>query len=663
MRILKTRGVCPAVSRILITLLCTCAGVILVPGVLLAQAQPNDQAAVSASSQATPDTTQARADSIRLAEAEKAKEDSLAELERARGLEGVPTMGPIRYRTGYTLNRSTANWDQNLGFDFSARGISVSTQVSGTVYSDTETKNDRRNSTSILSIGYAASERLSVGLDLNFARLNDHFLKKHYTTNQVSAKAAYSLPKSDRFSATMPATAGSLDEVKPTYTGAGTTSSLLFDSMYGFAFPCTLRVNASGELTNRRSQDVKTALKTHDKDLKELLNATMALIPFSGSTLTLGLGKSNSRLQYPSLGQQETWTSKSTTLDANLAIYTKRDVTVKATGNYQNSDITYAVDKTQSSTFLSKSFSADLTVPALLGASLTSNFDLEDANSVMGSGRNGDVKTKALAGRISRRLTHAISSEIIGNVSLVQYLFFDPSSRADDRDVYKDAISIGLALGSPGSRYTGSASIKRDLEKMVYVRSANSGNNRNTELYSALGSFVYKRGRLIFTQTATTTMNYTLFHFFGDQNALSRTTSISSTLDFPWADKAAFKLTHSYRIQDSGSYLTPPGGDHALYRRAGGSITDELYLITEYKLTADLNISIGNRFQQSRNFTLHGGKKVFSYPRKVVELLENFRIAYDMGGGSLLQMTLTRTLSAFGMSYWNATATFSRQFF
>jgi len=158
-------------------------------------------------------------------------------------------------------------------------------------------------------------------------------------------------------------------------------------------------------------------------------------------------------------------------------------------------------------------------------------------------------------------------------------------------------------------------------------------------------------------------MNYTLFHFNQNQNALSRTTSISSSLDFPWASKASFKLTHVYRIQDNGSYSIPEGDDQAVYRRMGGSIAEEIYLTSYYRLTRDISISVGQRFQQTRSFSFGTRGKQFSAPRKVLDLLEDLRIAYVLSEGSSVQMSVSRTLSAFGTSYWNATATFSRDFF
>jgi len=672
MRTLKT-----ALFHILFPLVCALAATCVTLDPILAQPQSDKEVSGGSvvpgatvdstkasrdSTQASRDSAQTGAGSTKPVTASKAGLDSLRAAAQAAESEPEAWIGPVKYNTDYTLNRTTSNWNQNLNFEFSARGISVSTRATGTLYSDTESNNDRRNSTSALSINYAASKRLSVGLDLNLSRLNDHFLRKQYNSDQVSARAAYSLLDLDRLSASLTARAGSVDEVNPTFTGSGTTSALTLDSKYAFALPCTLQVNASGEFTHKRSQDVRTALKTLDNDLKELVNATLSVIPLRNTNLRLGLNKSNSRLQYPFSGQQETWISKSTTMDASLQVLTKRQITLTATGRYRDSDVTYDVDRTKSSTFLSKSLSAQLGVPTLLGASFTSNFDIEYANSVMGSGRNGDINTRILSGRISRGLTPAISSEIVGSISLVQYFFYDPGSIGDDRDIFKDAVSIGLTLGAPGSAYSGSATIRRDLEELVYVRSMNSGNNRNTELYSAAGTFSYRRGKLTFTQMASSTMDYSLFHFSKNQNALSRTTSISSSIDFPWAGKASFRLTHAYRIQDSGSYTIPSGGDQEIYVRSGGSVTEELYLTSEYKFTSDLNLSVGQRFQQARSFTFAGGRKRFSSPRKLLELLQNLSVGYRVGESTNVQMTVSKTLSAFGTSYWNAMATFSKDF-
>ncbi|KPJ61192.1 MAG: hypothetical protein AMJ46_02465 [Latescibacteria bacterium DG_63] len=589
--------------------------------------------------------------------------DSLAALQTGAGPEEGAWISPFSYGTEYRLNRTTSTWDQRVGFQFSARGISVSTQSSGTVYGDTETKSDRRNNTTNLSINYAASQRLSVGLDLNLSRHNDRFLNQRFNTDRVGANAVYSWQESPDFSATVTASAGSVDEVKPTHEGSGTTSSLAMDSKFSFGLPCTVAVNASGSLGNKRSQDVRTSLKTHDKDLKEQLGASLTLTPLKSASVRVGFKNSNDRVQYPLAGQQETWTSKATVMDAALNVSTWRGIAVTTAGRYTDKDVDYDVDQSRSNTYLSKAFSAQLDVPSLMGASLRSKFDADYANSVMGTGRDGDINTKALSGRIQRSLTSSISSELAGNISLVQYFFYDEGSMNDERDIYKDALSLSLNLGSSGSRYRGSAKIKRDIEKMVYVRPVNSGNNRTSELYSASASFTYTRGSIAFTQRASATSDYTLFHFSESQNVLSRTTSISSTLDFPWSKKASFRLSHTYRIQDRGSYTTPEGYDQAFYSRTGGSVTEELYLTTSYNITSWISASLKQRYQVSKNFTFEAGEKRTSPGRKLLELLNEVSVRYDFGESSSAEFSVSKTHSAFGTSFLNARAKFSKEFF
>jgi hypothetical protein len=595
--------------------------------------------------------------------AQQAFQDSLEAL-RAASVQAAPVwMSPFTYNTEYRLNRTTSNWDQRVGFQFSARGISVSTQSSGTVYGDTETKSDRRNSTTNLAIKYAASRRLSLGLDLNFSRHNDRFLNQRFNTDQVGANAVYSWQESDGFSTTITASAGSVDEIKPTHEGSGTTSSLAMDSRFSFGLPCTLAVNASGTLGNKRSQDVRTSLRTHDKDLKELLGTSLSFTPLRSTSVRLGFSTSNDRRQYPLAGQQETWTSKATLMNASLSIRAWKGISLSAAGNYTDKDVDYVVDENRSSTLLSKAVSAQLNVPSLLGASMSSTFEMDNANSVMGTGRDGDINTKGLSGRIHRQLTRAMSADLTGNISLIQYFFYDEDSRSDERDIYKDALTLSLSMKSADSKYRGSAKIKRDIERMVYIRTVNSGNNRTGELYSASASFTYTRGSLSFTQRASATSDYTLFHYSESQNVLSRTTSISSTLGFPWSRKSAFKLSHTYRIQDRGSYATPEGNGEAFYARTGGSVTEELYLTTTYSITPTISASLRQRFQVSNNFKFEDGEKVTTPGRKLLELLQDLSVRYNLSDGSSAELSVSKTESAFGTNFWNARAKFSTEFF
>ncbi len=616
------------------------------------------------STAALQDSSAAAVDSaVTIPTAQQAFQDSLAAVQAAREQEVRVWMSPITYNTEYRLNRTTSNWDQRVAFQFSARGISVSTQSSGTVYGDTETKSDRRNSTTDLAIKYAASERLSVGLDLNFSRHNDRFLNQRFNTDKVGANAVYSWQESDGFSTIIRASAGSVDELKPTHEGSGTTSSLSMDSKFSMGLPCTLTVNASGTLGNKRSQDVRTSLRTQDKDLKEKLATSLSFTPLSSTSMNLGFSTSNDRRQYPLTGQQETWTSKATLMNASLSVRTWKGISLSATGKYTDKDVDYVVDEIRSNTFLSKAVSARVTVPALLGASMSSAFEMDEANSVMGTGRDGDINTKALSGRIQRQLTRAISADLTGNVSLVQYFFYDEGSMNDERDIYKDALTLSLNMKSADSKYKGSARIKRDIEKMVYVRTVNSGNNRTSELYSAAASFTYTRGGLSFTQRASSTSDYTLFHFSEDQNVLSRTTSISSSLTYPWSRKASFKLSHTYRIQDRGSYTTPEGQDRASYAKSGGSVTEELYLTTSYSITRSISASLRQRYQISENFTFQEGEKVTSPGRKLLELLQDLSVRYNLGDGASAELSVSKTESAFGTNFWNARAKFSKEFF
>ncbi|UCF78244.1 MAG: hypothetical protein JSW03_09080 [Candidatus Eiseniibacteriota bacterium] len=621
------------------------------------------------------DSAQAAEDSAAVQDSSGVAQDSLAAARAARiarldSLEAAGVvqqkdvrMDPINYSTEYRLNRNTSNWDQRINLKFFARGITVSTQTSGSVYGDTETKSDRRSSTTNFAIDYAASKRLAVGLDLSLSRHDDRFLDQQFNTDRVGAKAVYSWKESRGFTAVVTAKAGSLDEQKPTHEGSGTTSSLELNSGFSFGLPCTLVVNASGTLNNKRSQDVRTALKTQDKDLKELLNATFSFRPVRSADVSLGFSTSNDRLQYPFAGQQETWVSKATTMNAALSVSTWKGISVATSGKYTDKDVQYDVDQAKSSTYLSKALSAQLDVPSLLGVTMRSKLDVDYANSVMGTGRDGDINTKTLSGRIQRQLSPLISSEVTGNVSLVQYYFYDEGSVSDERDIYKDGVALSLNLGSSSSKYRGSAKVKRDIEKMVYVRSINSGNNRTSELYSASASFTYSRGSLTFTQRASATSDYTLFHFSESQNILSRTTSISSQLDFPWGKKSSFSLSHTYRIQDRGSYTTPEGEKDALYGRTGGSITEELYLTTSYRVTPTISASLRQRYQVTENFSFMGGEKRTTPGRKLLELINDVSVRYDLGGGSAAELSVSKTHSAFGTSYLNARAKFSKTFF
>jgi len=589
--------------------------------------------------------------------------DSLKALARAEDEAGKVWMGPVRYSTNYTLNRTTSTWNQSLGFEFSARGVSVSTSTSGNIYADTETKSDRRNATAQMAIDFAPTERLSVGLDINTTRHTDKFLGKRYDTDDVGARASYAWEQSKIFTARITATAGSVDETKPTYTAKGTTSALTLDSKYVFPIPCTLRVNASGQLGSKRSNDLATALRTNDQDVNESVRADLGFNPHKSTSVRLGFSRNNRQLQYPLFGSQETWDSKGTLVDASFGVNIKDGLSLSTDARYSDNKVDYAAEKTKSSSYLSKSATTQLSGLTLMGTSITSRFDMENATNVTGAGRNGDVNTRTLSGKVERRLTPLISADAIGNISLAQYFFYDATSIPDERDVYKDGISLGLKLGRTGSRYSGSATVKRDIQKMIYVRPKNSGNSRTNELYSASASFFYKVKSVTFSQMAATTTDYTLFLFTESQNILSRTTSISSTIQVPWGKSSTFRLAHAYRVQDNGPYTTPAGGDSKVYQRSGGSVTEELYLTAAYQFGSDTNFSFGQRFQQSRTFRFLGGRKKWNVGGKVLEFLSDFRLKYALDARSTANFTLSRTNSAFGRSYWNAAASVSREFF
>jgi hypothetical protein len=571
--------------------------------------------------------------------------------------------GPIKYSTDYTLNRTTSNWNQSLGFEFSARGVSVSTSASGNIYGDTETKSDRRNGNAQMAIDFAPSEHLSVGLDVNTTRYTDKFIRKRYDTDDIGARASYALEVPKILSAKVTASAGSVDETKPTYTAKGTTSALTLDSRYVFPVPCTLTVNASGRLGSKRSTDISSALTTHDQDVNENIDANLGFVPHKSTSVRLGFSKTDRRLQYPLLDRQETWDSKGTVVDATFGVNIVGGLSLSTDAKYSDTEIDYAAEKTKDSSFLSKSASTSLSGLSLLGTGITSRFDIENSSNVTGSGRNGDTNTRTLSGMAQRRLSSLISSSVTGSVSLAQYFFYDAASISDERDVYKDGISLGLTLGRPGSRYAGSATIKKDIQRMVYIRSKNSGNSRTNELYSASASFSYKVRSLTFSQAATTTTDYTLFLFSESQNVLSRTTSISSGINVPWGGSSEFRLAHTYRVQDNGSYTTPEGEHTKVYHRSGGTVTEELYLTASHKLTTDLNLSFGQRFQQSKTFRYRGERKRWNTGAKVVEFLSDVKLKYTLDTLSAVNFSLSRTNSAFGQSYWNASAGVSRQFF
>lgn len=588
--------------------------------------------------------------------------DSLKALAREEGVASAVWRSPVKYSTDYTLNRTTSNWNQSLGFDFSARGVAVTTSATGTIYGDTETKSDRRNGTAQMAIDFSPSERLSVGLDLNTSRLADKFLKQRYDTDQIGARASYSWEVSSAMTAKVTATAGSVDETKPTYTSKGTTSALTLDSRYIFPIPCTLKVNASGQLGNKRSTDGETALTTKGQDVNENISADLGFVPHKSTSVRLGFSRSNKQLQYPFLGEQETWGSTGTVAKANFGVNIVGGISLSTDAKYSETDVDYAVEKTKGSSYLSRSSATSLSGLSLLGTKITSRFETQNATNITGAGRNGETNTRTLSGNAERRLSPLISASVTASVSLAQYFFYDEASVPDERDVHKDGVSLTLALGRPGSRYTGSATIKRDVQEMVYVRAKNSGNSRTNELYSATASFSCKVRSVTFSQVATTTTDYSLFLFTESQNVLSRTTSISSSISVPWRKRSNFRLAHAYRVQDNGSYTAPEGGGERVYRRSGGTVTEELYLTAAHNLTRNLNLSFGQRFQQTRTFRFLGGRKRWSLGTKTLEFLSDAKLQYKLDELSTVNFSLSRTNSAYGQSYWNASAGVSRHF-
>ncbi|MFH0777474.1 MAG: hypothetical protein V2A71_02470 [Candidatus Eisenbacteria bacterium] len=641
-------------------LLLASAALLLPAPPVFSQTQPDDTSSPLAFTVSVQDTSEVESDSTVAATGTSALLDSLRAL-RARTTDAW--MGPFAYSTGYSLNRNTSSWDQSLKFELFAHGVSVTTITTSNLYADTETGSDRRNASTRVSIDYDAGDHSTIGLDLNTSRHKDNFLAKQYNTDQVLAKAIYSWHESEKFAWSVTARAGSVNETKPTHEGRGTTSNLELSALFVPLSICSLSVGATGDLANKRSQSVFTGIETRDRDVNEAFEASLDVRPVDIMSLAVNFNKASSTLQYPVGKLQETWVSTADGVDGTLHLDIRGDSYLLLSGRYKDNEVSYDIDSTKSTSFLSKSASVDFVPPRYARFAVTSRFNVEQSSSVQGTGRTGDTETRMLSGSLVRPITKLISANASGNVSLTQYFFYDLASAGDDRDIYKDAFSFGLGLGQSGKAYSGTVTFKRDMEKMIYVRAVNSGNNRTTELYSLIGSFTYRRGNILFTQNASMTAGYNLLHFNEDQNTLSRTTNIASSIELPFRNRGSFKLSHAYRVQDSGTYGTPEGSDVTVYMRSGGSVTEELNLTTAYKFTPAIDLSIAQRHQRSRTFAFASERKFWGKPRKVLELLQDLKMSYKVDEKSTITVRLAKTNSAFGTGYWNGMASFSRNFF
>ncbi len=186
----------------------------------------------------------------------------------------------------------------------------------------------------------------------------------------------------------------------------------------------------------------------------------------------------------------------------------------------------------------------------------------------------------------------------------------------------------GITTGVSGSasRYE-----TRNIDKTL------SGDNRVDYTYQVVPTISLSPARwLTLSQQYTIKIEYTNFVYTEDKNYLNRTTYLSTIAGFVLSPQLSFKMTHSYFMKDTGSYLS--SGSRKLYSPNNRNKEHKLVLNLAFKPVETFGIkAIGDfSFQGNDNLSYEKG-------REIVLGSSNFE-----SGGMLVGFTHTRKIGAGG---------------
>lgn len=582
------------------------------------------------------------------------------------------------YQTNYNVNRTLSTWTQTFSTPYKLGKLSVNTNVTYT--HSTDSNNDRRtdNRMARTAIKYNPLSGLKLGMSFDLTRNNmttpDVTLKTKTDRDRFLVTGDYEFSPLTSMVTTFSAKTGKVDELLENRTvertGRGRNSTISMDNSYTPLEFLTWTLNASGDFTSLDSKDSNTGLQTKDKNSTTTYGTNLNLRPHKTWDLAVSLKKIESQFQFPKQEAQETKIGESSTGDLALSLRPVDKLSIQLSGSAQRKLIDFALETIRSTLTEAKSFDGILNYELLGGTKLESRMSWENERSEYGSGPDVPVSVKSQAGylyarkvsgSLSRSLGEKLEARAAGNISLRSYQFDDKDNNPDDRDMLNYTMSLNLTY-NPTPKYKAGVGLAKRGDRLVYVKAANSTNNREGETYTVSANLDYKRSRYTsISQTLRVSADYSFYEYAESRDFLIRGTDLHTVIRTRLMDRIGLQLIHDYRFQDQGGVTKT--GSAITYGRTGDNDRHDMTIRMDYAPFHGVRIEMSQRLQDDKRYRRDGeGNRILSAERERVEVLGALEVEYNITDTTAMDGRFERINSTVEGNYWLINATFRRSF-
>ncbi len=581
------------------------------------------------------------------------------------------------YQTNYDVNRTVQTWTQSFITPYSIGKLKLNSNVS---YSHSfDATNDRRtiNRMARTSINYEPVDGLKLGMAFDVTKNNMETptvdTRSKTDRQKMLLTADYDFSPMEEMRTTVSAKTGTVNELLQNRSldrsGRGRNSTYELRNVYSPWQSLTWSVDVGGDLTALDSEDSKTALKTEDRNFSETYTTSLNYKPGGRWGVNLSLRRLESQFQYPKEDVQETKNGFTNGANLNATLKPIANLNLSLTGTAEHSVVDFDVEKARSTVSRVASFSGNMTYEFLGGTKLESRTSFERDRNVYGSGPDvpisvlsqaGYLYLRSLSGRLTRSLGRKLSAAASGSISLRSYQFDDTENNVDDRDMLNQEIGLDLTY-TPSKKYTTGVGVSKRVDRIVYISSEKSSNNREGETYTVSANYTYRMSPTTsISQNARMSADYSFYEFSEKKDFLIRNTTLHTVLTTRPFSRLALALIHDYRYQDQGGVVRE--GGKVYYGRSGNNDRQDMTVKVEYEPVRGVKMAVSQRFLDDKRFNIEDDERTLTSESERAELLARTEINYTIAQNTSLDGRFERMDSSAEGQYWRVTATFRRSF-
>lgn len=611
------------------------------------------------------------------------------------------------YQTGYTVNRSSRDWSQNLNF---SRRVGVLDLTNSWVVGLRKDKNQNNLRAKRGEMKFGLNYLLksygdwTVGLDGTFRRDGSFSTYKQTTPgqpnrrDQVENKSDFGLTVATRAPSELLhrfipllrdwnlSTSGSaglnndrsisrrqklLDSTRVTgiyqhydmgldgtLAGIRVTTRMLNDRSTGDsntrqrdAFTDTLK-NETKQSTNNRSQNMQGSL---DYVRGEKLRANVQGHRNDETNQYWDIQANSNN------GGQESKDGKDHGFGASVDWNPTAAANVHADFTRQDLQADY---KLQARDFFKRTdsgkFNGKLKLPSILflplgGIEVESGLQVDKTDNVLEETADYKQNNRRLRNVLRRQFGSKVQLQATNELSLLQYLYDDKSSDRDERRIFAD----GVLLYNPSMKFNGTFNVNWSERHSVNIPADKAANNSTTQSYKVSGELGYKRALLSLNQRYTVQADYTYYDFNENQNNLARSNEVLTTVSDRLTSGWGFQVQHTYQFRDQGMYLRPAPRMPRAYRAGTKETRHMMTLTVSYPIGSEVRIEARQMFDRRASRVVASGR-INKTTRGELGLRGDLNHKFNRDFS--LTASIQKTQSTSEQNYWTINAGIMRNF-